>query len=150
MFFQLKENGYQYRVVPIEHLRDLKEEIELRRKEGIHTEELYRNYIARFAFEPPEDFPARSIIMALPRPKYEAVFHWKGEARRLSIPLTYSFYSETLKFAESTMSAFLQGEGCSAKLASPPSSFWQRAAAYLGMDGTTSLISPSSAAFTNW
>lgn len=122
MFFQLEENRYCYQVVPIERLKDLKEEIEERRKEGILPEALDRNYIGNFVFELPPDFQgARSlIVMAAPRPPYQAVFHWKGRVHRLLVPVTYSFYGETLKQMEGQINVLLSQLGYKASLARLP------------------------------
>jgi len=122
MFFQLEENRYCYRVVPIEHLKDLEAEIEERRREGILPEALDRNYIGRFVFEPPSDFQgARSlIVMAAPRPPYQAVFHWKGREHRLLVPVTYSFCGETLEQMEGQINVLLSRFGHRAVLARLP------------------------------
>jgi hypothetical protein len=75
MFFQLGENAYQFKVVPIKHLGDLREEISRRRKEGIFPEVLDKNYIGKFIYSPPSDFPdaLSLIILAAPRPSSQAV-----------------------------------------------------------------------------
>jgi epoxyqueuosine reductase len=88
---QLAEGGYQGRIVSIAHLGALQEELEGHYKQGRVDPELYRTYLAKFSFSPPEDLPAtRSIIVvAVPQPQTRVTFTWDGEAVQYIIPPTY-------------------------------------------------------------
>jgi epoxyqueuosine reductase len=88
---QLTDRGYQGRVVSVEHLVDLQDEIEGHYKQGLLDRELYQAYLARFTFGLPDNLPeARSvIIVAVPQPKIELTFTWNGERLRTTIPPTY-------------------------------------------------------------
>jgi epoxyqueuosine reductase len=90
-FSQLKERGYQGRIVSIQHLRDLQEEVEGRYKQGLFDEEFYQEWLTGFAFSPPDSLPeARSVIVvAVPQPQTRATFTWDGEPVRFIIPPTY-------------------------------------------------------------
>ncbi|NIO71219.1 MAG: hypothetical protein GTN71_19845, partial [Anaerolineae bacterium] len=70
LFSQLTQRGYQGRVISIQHLDDLQEEIEGRYRQGLFDEEFYQEWLTRFAFSPPDSLPeARSVIVvAVPQP----------------------------------------------------------------------------------
>jgi epoxyqueuosine reductase len=91
LFSQLTQRGYKGRIVSIQHLGDLQEEIEGRCKEGLFDQELYQTYLAAFTFCPPDSLPeARSIIVvAVPQPQTGVTFTWIGERVRFIIPPTY-------------------------------------------------------------
>ena len=91
LFSQLKEWGYKGRIVAIQHLGDLQEEIEGRYRQGLFDEEFYQEWLARFVFSPPDSLPeARSmIIVAIPQPQTWVTFTWDREPVRFIIPPTY-------------------------------------------------------------
>jgi epoxyqueuosine reductase len=78
LFSQWEEWGYDGRVVAIQHLGDLQEEIEGRYRQGLFDEEFYQEWLTRFAFSPPDSLPeARSIIVvAVPQPQTRVTFTW--------------------------------------------------------------------------
>jgi epoxyqueuosine reductase len=91
LFSQLEERGYKGRVVAIQHLGDLQEEIEGRYRQGLLDEEFYQEWLTGFAFSPPDSLPeARSmIVVAVPQPQTGVTFIWDGEPLRFIIPPTY-------------------------------------------------------------
>jgi epoxyqueuosine reductase len=91
LFSQLVERGYQGRIVAIQHLGDLQEEIEGHYKQGVFDQELYQTYLAALTFSPPDSLPeARSmIVVAVPQPQIRVTFNWDGEPVRFIIPPTY-------------------------------------------------------------
>ncbi|MBI4758303.1 MAG: hypothetical protein HY783_04795 [Chloroflexi bacterium] len=91
LFSQLEERGYQGRIVPIQHLRDLQEEIIGRYRQGLFDKEFYQERLAWFDFRLPDSLPeARSlIVVAVPRPQSQIVLTLNGESRPLIIPPTY-------------------------------------------------------------
>ncbi len=91
LFSQLKEWGYQGRIVSIQHLGDLQEEIEGRYRQGLFDEEFYQEWLTGFAFSPPDNLPeVRSVlIVAVPQPQTRVTFTWDGEPVRFIIPPTY-------------------------------------------------------------
>lgn len=88
---QLQERGYDGRVVAIQRLGDLQEEIEGRHRQGLFDEEFYQERLTGFAFGPPDSLSeARSIIVvAIPRPQTRFTFIWDGEPVRFIVPPTY-------------------------------------------------------------
>jgi hypothetical protein len=45
IFEQLKQNGWQGKIVSLEHLRDLEKEIETRYQNGVLNQEFYDGYM---------------------------------------------------------------------------------------------------------
>jgi len=109
----LEENGYQDRIVSIQHLRDLEEGIEGSRRRGLLNEELYQEYLSGLVFKPPDDLPeARSlIVVAVPQPQIRVIFTWQGESWPFTIPPTYPAYRETDERVGDILSSVLNPEG---------------------------------------
>jgi epoxyqueuosine reductase len=101
------------RIVSVQHLGDLQEEIEGHYRQGMFDEEFYQTWITRFAFSPPDSLPgARSlIVVAMPQPQIRVVFTWNGERRPLFIPPTYVGYDETNKQVEDLLTGILGPAG---------------------------------------
>jgi epoxyqueuosine reductase len=110
---QLGQRGYRARVVSIQHLADLRSEIESLRREGAFEEVLYQERLSRFDYALPARFPdARSLIVAAaPQPQQRVGFKLKGKPYHFTVPPTYS--SDTDRSVESALSAILQPEGFS-------------------------------------
>jgi epoxyqueuosine reductase len=109
----LQERGYQGRIVPIQHLCDLQEEIEQHHKQGHFAEEFYQERLAWFDFTPPDSLPraASLIIVAVPRPQSRVVFSWNGESRSLILPPTYVGYDEIRQHIEDLLASVLAPAG---------------------------------------
>jgi epoxyqueuosine reductase len=91
LFSQLAEAGYRGRIVPIERLHDLREDLEVHYQQALIDPELYQTYLAGFSFEPPETLPgAKSIvIVAVPEPRIQIAFAHNGERLPVILPPTY-------------------------------------------------------------
>lgn len=89
---QLKQNGWQRKIVSMEHISELQIEIEEHHKKGRLDEVLYDEYLDRFDFKILDTFPdARSmIIVTAPQPQVRVTFKWKGQTHPCIIPPTYS------------------------------------------------------------
>jgi epoxyqueuosine reductase len=94
---RLEEKGYRGRVVPIEHVAELKSEIEEGVSQGKIAAGVYQRYLTQFQFDVTAKSPgARSIIItAAPQPQRRATFHLNGRTYPLIIPPTY--YGDTDK-----------------------------------------------------
>jgi epoxyqueuosine reductase len=94
---RLEEKGYRGKVVPVEHVAQLKSEIE----EGIGQRKIaagvHDRYLAEFQFDVSSRVPkARSIIItAAPQPQRRVTFRFKGRSHSAMIPPTY--YNDTDK-----------------------------------------------------
>ena len=113
ILLKLGECGYQGRIVSIQRLRDLQEEIKRRHKQGLLNDEFYQERLAWFDFRIPDSLPKATslIVVAVPRPQSQAIFTWNGESRSLMLPRTYVAYEETRKMVEDLLAKILNTEG---------------------------------------
>ena len=119
---QLEGRGYHGRVISIQRLRDLQEEIESRYEEGLLVGALRRRYLSRFAFSPPEDLPeARSlIVVAAGQPQFRLTFAWNGKRIPLIVPPTYLHWRESDEQVEDLLAQILKSAGYRVALAVLP------------------------------
>ena len=113
LLLHLKEGGYQGRIVSIQRLRDLQEEIEGRYRQCLFDEEFYQERLAWFDFRIPYSLPETTslIVVAVPRPQSHVVFTWNGESRALMLPPTYVAYEETRRMMEDLLAEILDTKG---------------------------------------
>jgi len=113
ILLRLAEWGYQGRVVSIQRLGELREEIEGRYGQGLFDREFYKERLAWFDFRIPSNLPEATslIVVAIPRPQGQAVFAWNGESRALMLPPTYVAYEETRKRVEDLLAEILDTKG---------------------------------------
>lgn len=92
---ELEERGYRGAVLPIEHVAQLKHEIEERLRQREIDTGLYERYLTYFKFDVTTKVPGtRSIIMsAAPQPQRKVTFYFEGQAYSVIIPPTY--YADT-------------------------------------------------------
>ena len=92
---KLQARGYRGRVVPVEHVAQLKYEIEESISQGKINAGLYERYLAGFEFDVTTHLSkARSIIItAAPQPQRKVTFHLSGQTYPVIIPPTY--YNDT-------------------------------------------------------
>lgn len=91
---KLEERGYRGTVLPIEHVAQLKYEIEECSKRKIDAG-LYGKYLTHFEFDITAGLPRTCsiIITAAPQPQRKVTFHFNGQTYSLIIPPTY--YADT-------------------------------------------------------
>lgn len=113
LLLHLAERGYQGRVVSIQRLRELQEEIEGRYRQGLFDKEFYQERLASFDFQIPDSLPEAMslIVVAVPRPQSQAVFTWNGKSWALILPPTYVAYEETRKRVEDLLAEILDTKG---------------------------------------
>jgi epoxyqueuosine reductase len=87
----LNEQGYQGKIVSIEHVGELETEIMTRYQKGLLDPELYKAYLASFDFACQQKFPdARSlIIITVPQPQIKVTFLREDKSYPVVIPPTY-------------------------------------------------------------
>jgi epoxyqueuosine reductase len=92
---RLEERGYRGAVLPIEHVAQLKHEIEVRLSQKEIDAAFYEKRLSHFRFDVTKSLPrARSIIIAAaPQPQRKVTFHFNGQAYSVIIPPTY--YADT-------------------------------------------------------
>jgi epoxyqueuosine reductase len=113
LLLHLADRGYEGRIISVEHVHDLQEEIEGRYRQGLLDREFFQERLGFFDFQMPADLrEAESlIVIAVPRPQSQAVFSWNGESRALIIPPTYVANEKTRKGIEQLVAGFLATEG---------------------------------------
>jgi len=118
----LAEHGYQGRIVSIQHLPELQEEIQRRFSEGSLDEEFYRLRLGFFDFRIPETLPnAESIIVvAVPRPQAQATFTFEDRRMAFILPPTYVAYQRTTNRVAEFLTNILKKEGYSIALTALP------------------------------
>jgi len=109
---KLEERGYRGAVLPIEHVAQLKHEIEERLSQKEIDAGLYERYLTYFKFDVAASLPRiRSIIItAAPQPQRKATFHFNGQAYSGIIPPTY--YHDTDKPITEILQDILSSSGC--------------------------------------
>ncbi len=113
LLHRLIERGYKGRIIPIQHLRDLQEEIEECYRQRLFDEEFYQERLAWFDFQIPNSLPEANsiIVVAVSRPQSHAVFTSNGESRALILPPTYVAYEKTRKIVEDFLAGILEQKG---------------------------------------
>ena len=88
---KLEERGYRSTVLPMEHIAQLKYEIEECLSQRRIDAGLYDKYLTYFEFDVTTSLPrACSIILtAAPQPQREITFHFNGHTNSVIIPPTY-------------------------------------------------------------
>ena len=119
---QLKERGYEGRVVSAEHLPELQEGIEGPHRQGLLDEELYQTYLTGFEFNPPDGLPeARSlVVVAIPHPQTRVTFTWRGEPVPALMPPTYLHSDEADQQVEDLLTDALAAGGYRVERANVP------------------------------
>jgi epoxyqueuosine reductase len=89
---KMKQEGWQAKIVSIEHVRDLQKEIQGHHQNGRLDQELYDAYLDRFDFNISEKSnDAKSlIVVSVPQPHIRVTFTWQGQTYPGIIPSTYS------------------------------------------------------------
>ena len=88
---KLEERGYRGRVLPVEHVAQLKSEIETRLSQKEIHARLYKDYLSSFRFDAAATLPgARSILItSAPQPQRKVSFNFNGHTYSVIIPPTY-------------------------------------------------------------
>ncbi|MDJ0763735.1 MAG: 4Fe-4S binding protein [Myxococcota bacterium] len=113
LYRMLEAQGFKGRVVTIQRLKDLQEEIEGCHNQGLFDETVYREGLSFFSFRPPDDLPtvASLIVVAVPRPQTKVSFTWKGKERSLVLPPTYMGAIEVSKRIKGLLAEWLAPHG---------------------------------------
>jgi epoxyqueuosine reductase len=89
----IQKQGFQCKIVSIDHVKELQREIEALVTKGLLDKELYDAYLASFDFECQRKLAgARSlIILSIPQPQVRVTFALKDQSYPVIIPPTYYF-----------------------------------------------------------
>ena len=99
LLLRLRERGFHARIVSVSHLQELQKEITSLCSHAFLDSQFYKDRLAWFNFQIPEDLPkAQSlIVVAVPRPQTRAIFTWNGQRHPLILPPTYTADNEIRK-----------------------------------------------------
>lgn len=113
LYEQLSQKGLEGRVVPIQRLHDLQQEIESEYARGNLSEEFYRERLQFYQFKPPEYLPPFSsiIVVAMPRPQTPVSFRLDEKSITLTLPPTYAMYDEITRQIGDIVFTSLKSEG---------------------------------------
>lgn len=91
LLFEMEKQGHKARIVSLDHVSALRQDINKWRRKKVLCEELDQEYLKEFDFNPTEkSFKAKSIIIvASPQPKIQVSFVVKGKSIPVIIPPTY-------------------------------------------------------------
>jgi len=89
----MEEAGNVSRIVSVEHLNEIKEELKRQHNSGSFSEDFYNERLTSFKFHTPASFKeAKSIIIiGVPQPTVVLSFRWNGTDHQVIIPPTYDF-----------------------------------------------------------
>lgn len=110
LYEKLKTQNCKGRVVSIEHVLALKDNIEKPHLNGLLDEALYERELNHFDFDASTHFPeAKSlIVVAVPQPHVRVTFHPDGKPFTCLIPSNYSH--KTDDFAQDIVESYLNSE----------------------------------------
>lgn len=119
---RLREFGYQGRVVSIQRLRELKQEIETRLGDGSLDRAFSDEELSGFDFGLPEKLPdARSlVVVAVKQPQVRFTFNWNDKRLQFMVPPTYVRAPGTDTQVENTLNEILEPAGYRATQARVP------------------------------
>jgi epoxyqueuosine reductase len=108
---RLEERGYRGTVVPVEHVAQLKHEMEERLSQKEIDAGLYEKYLSGFKFDVTTNLPGTCsiIITAAPQPQRKVIFHFNGQTYSVIIPPTY--YADTDDHVNSMLQEILSSNG---------------------------------------
>jgi len=94
----LEKKGCRGRIVSIQHVTDLKKEIDLSHSQGVLDDLLYRERLSGFQFNFSEASPdAKSIIItSTPQPQQKVSFQSEGRTYDCIVPPTYAYHTDRL------------------------------------------------------
>ena len=109
----LGQNGLQDRVVPVQHVQDLRHEIDGQYAQGQLSEEFYRERLQFYRFDAVQGLPvAQSIIvMAMPRPQTPINFVYRRKSITLTLPPTYAGYNAITRQMGEILASILDPRG---------------------------------------
>jgi epoxyqueuosine reductase len=109
-----RKHDFQARIVSASHLHQLQKEIESLHSRKLLDDQFYKDRLAWFNFQLPEDLPkAQSlIVVAVPRPQTRAIFIWNGQRHPLILPPTYTAYDDITRQVENLLAKMLGERGC--------------------------------------
>ena len=93
---ELEQQGFRGKIVSIEHLNDLKNDIDTLHRQGLFDEEFFSEELSGFDFTLPNSMPGVKslIIAAAPQPQVRVSFTLKDKELPCIVPPTYSYATD--------------------------------------------------------
>ncbi|UCD78680.1 MAG: epoxyqueuosine reductase [Desulfobacterales bacterium] len=93
---QLDKVGCLGKIVSIEHIYELEQQIESQYRQGLFDEEFYQEELTGFDFKIADSLSGTKslIIVAAPQPQVRVTFNRSGESYNVIIPPTYSYETD--------------------------------------------------------
>lgn len=113
LLLHIAQLGFRGSIVSIQHLPELKADMEGWQSQGMLDKEFVKERLGSFDFRIPEALPkAKSmIVVAVPRPQAQAIFAWQGSKKALILPPTYVAYKQTSRKVQDLLAEFLKTRG---------------------------------------
>ena len=91
-FKKLESEGCLARVLSVDHIDEIRRDLDLLHENGLIDEDLCRNWLKHFTYEIPKELPDAKFIVvsAVPQPMYTITFKWKGRKVPAILPPTYA------------------------------------------------------------
>ena len=111
----------RFRTVSIQHLEELRDELQQWRQDGVIGKKFYEQNYGFFEFKRPmlSAEPRSIIIIAIPQGIIPLAWQHNGKTRQVVLPPTYRFTRDRVRCLE-LLTGVLQKEGCSAAKAVVP------------------------------
>jgi epoxyqueuosine reductase len=92
VFERLASNGYQARAISVDHLDEIRRDVETLHKEGLIDEELFHTRLRHLNYRIPRELPNAKfvVVVAVPQPAYKITFHRRGRDYPVILPPTYA------------------------------------------------------------
>ena len=92
----IEQQGYRAKMVSVDHLKDLENDINTFHQQGYFNEEFFAEELGGFEFEIPDNgFGAESLIIAAaPQPQVRVTFTLEDKELACIIPPTYSYVTD--------------------------------------------------------
>jgi len=130
LLFEMEKQGHKARIISIDHVSALRQDINNWRRKKVLCEELDQEYLREFNFNPTENlFKAKSIIIvASPQPKIQVSFVVNKKSIPVIIPPTYCHSTD--EKVENLLLRILKPEGFHVAKAILP---WKSLAVHSGL-----------------
>jgi epoxyqueuosine reductase len=111
VYFRFEEKGFKAKMVAVEHVPELKQDIDEKYRKGLFDPEFYQAELSSFDFEKPEQLPNATSIIVVAAPQPKSMVHIESNEKRYTIivPPTYSYATD--KQAGGMLEAALTGSG---------------------------------------
>ena len=96
VYHRLDEKGFKAKMVSVEHVPELKQDIDEKHRKGLFDPEFYQEELSSFDFEKPGRLSNATsiIVVAAPQPKSMIHIEWNGKRYPIVVPPTYSYATD--------------------------------------------------------